>query len=75
MRGVNHFQEAEVLLSDCVHKLKHLSDLLGEHPISTKEFNLAVSFLHSYIYIIQVTLDLPKNARFVNYTNSARGGV
>lgn len=73
-RGATAFLEAEILLDDCITKLHGLAGLLQEYPIRLNEYLLALNYLHSYIYIIQVTTELPKNARLLNYAKSVKAG-
>lgn len=74
-RGASAFLEAEVLIDDCLTKLHGLANLLQEYPIRLNEYLLALNYLRSYVYILQVTTELPKNARLLNYAKNMKVGA
>lgn len=48
---------------------------LKNNGIEHREFLTSLNNIHSYIYIIEATLALDKNARVANYAYSKLGGV
>jgi len=75
IQGVTAFQEASALIQSSIANLKHLSELLREYPIRLNEFNLALNYLNGYIYILDVTCDIPQNLRLASYAKSAKAGA
>ena len=72
-RGVIAFDESANLIQHAITQLLPIADLLREYPIRLNEFNLSLNYLQSYIYILNVTCELPKNARLLKYAQSKAG--
>lgn len=52
--------------------LVKMRDCLAQYPIRMNEFGLALNYLYGYEYILNVTLDIPVNARMVAYAQSRK---
>jgi len=67
--------EVQFLLRSSLENLQAARAHLKNLPIELSHFSLALNYLHSYIYIIDVTLDLPKNRLVANYAQAKKGGA
>jgi hypothetical protein len=65
--GAVIFAEAVNLIEHNLKNLLPLLPMLRDNGIDTVQFSLALNSLNSYVYILNATLDLEKNAKNANY--------
>lgn len=71
-RGAVLLAEAEELIKHNLSQLLPLMAVLREQNIDTAQFSLALNSLNSYVYILDTTLTLDKNAKNANYAFAKR---
>lgn len=72
--GARKLDEALFNLHAAIDHLQKANDLMRGIPIKLNELNLAGSYLHSYVYVINQTLELPKNRLLAAYAESQKAG-
>lgn len=72
--GARKLDEALFNLHAAIDHLQKANDLMRGIPIRLNELNLAGSYLHSYVYVINQTLELPKNRLLAAYAESQKAG-
>lgn len=72
--GARKLDEALFNLHAAIDNLQKANELMRGIPIKLNELNLAGSYLHSYVYVINQTLELPKNRLLAAYAQSQKAG-
>jgi len=72
--GARKLDEALFNLHAAIEHLQKANELMRGIPIRLNELSLAGSYLHSYVYVINQTLDLPKNRLLAAYAESQKAG-
>lgn len=73
--GARKLDEALFNLHSAIENIQKAHELMRGVPVRLNELSLANSYLHSYVYILNVTLDLPKNRLLAAYAASQKAGV
>jgi hypothetical protein len=71
--GARKLDEALFNLHQAIDHVQKAQELMRGAPIRLNDLNLSNCYLNSYVYIINVTLDLPKNRLLAAYAEQARG--
>jgi len=73
--GARKLDEALFNLHTAIEHIQKAQELMRGIPIRLNELNLSGAYLHSYIYVINTTLDLPKNRLLAAYAESQKAGA
>jgi len=72
--GARKLDEALFNLHTAIEHIQKAHELMRGIPIRLNELNLSSAYLHSYIYVINTTLDLPKNRLLAAYAEQQKAG-
>ncbi len=72
--GARKLDEALFNLHTAIDHIQKAHELMRGIPIRLNELNLSGAYLHSYVYVINQTLDLPKNRLLAAYAESQKAG-
>lgn len=73
--GARKLDEALFNLHTAIEHIQKAHELMRGVPIRLNELSLSNSYLHSYIYVINQTLDLPKNRLLAAYAEQQRASA
>lgn len=72
--GARKLDEALFNLHTAIEHIQKAHELMRGIPIRLNELNLSGAYLHSYIYVINTTLELPKNRLLAAYAEQQKAG-
>lgn len=70
-----YLSEAVELMRHSLTQLLPLKNILKHCDIELGSYSLSLNLIHSYIYIIDATLELEKNKQAANYAHNKKMGA